>query len=120
VRLGGPVSPEQVWLVYKSEDRFGDVEGQFEVTNGIMASASRRILELVAQGTAPKSLVGLVGYAGWAPSQLENEIGGGAWLPTDVDARIVFDGPPDQVWQRAYERVGTTPMAFNSRTVGSA
>src|SRR6185369_9087414 len=36
VRVGGPVSREQVWLVYKSEDRFDDIDGQFEVGNGIV------------------------------------------------------------------------------------
>jgi putative transcriptional regulator len=114
------VSREQVWLVYKVEDRFEDIDGQFEVGNGIMASASRQVLEAIANGRKPKSLVGLVGYAGWAPSQLENEIRGGAWLPTDVERDLVFDVPRDRVWQRAYERVGSTPIAFTSRTVGSA
>jgi putative transcriptional regulator len=120
VRVGGPVSPEQVWLVYRSEERLTELDGQFEVGSGITASASRSVLEAVATGRSPRSLVGLAGYAGWAPSQLENEIRGGAWLPTDVEPAIVFDVPSEQVWQRAYERIGTTPIAFTSRTVGSA
>jgi putative transcriptional regulator len=120
VRVGGPVSPEQVWLVYRTEERLLDLEGQFEVGSGITASASRSVLEAVAGGRAPRSLVGLAGYAGWAPAQLENEIRGGAWLPTDVEPSIVFDVPPEQVWHRAYERIGASPMAFTSRTVGSA
>jgi putative transcriptional regulator len=62
----------------------------------------------------------LVGYAGWAPHQLENEIRAGAWLPTDVHAEVVFDVPSDAAWTSAYERVGTTPIAFTTRTVGSA
>jgi putative AlgH/UPF0301 family transcriptional regulator len=41
-------------------------------------------------------------------------------LPTDADPEIVFDVPRMEIWQRAYERVGTTPMAFTTRTVGSA
>jgi putative AlgH/UPF0301 family transcriptional regulator len=45
VRVGGPVSPEQVWLVYKTEERLPDIEGQFEVGQGITASASRKVLE---------------------------------------------------------------------------
>jgi putative transcriptional regulator len=120
VRVGGPVSPEQVWLVYRTDDRLPDVEGQFEVGQGITASASRKVLEAVAHGYAPTHLLGLVGYAGWAPMQLENEIRAGAWLPTDVDAAIVFEVPPSETWTRAYERVGTTPIAFTTRTVGSA
>jgi putative transcriptional regulator len=64
--------------------------------------------------------MGLVGYAGWAPFQLENEIRSGAWLPTDADTELVFEVPRDEIWRRAYERMGTTPMAFTTRTVGSA
>ena len=120
VRLGGPVSPEQVWLIYRTEERFEDIEGQFDVGEGITACASRKALEAVATGRVPKSLMGLVGYAGWAPDQLENEIRSGAWLPTDVDADVVFDVPSTDAWTRAYERVGTTPMAYTTRTVGSA
>ncbi len=120
VRVGGPVSPEQVWLVYKTEERLPDIEGQFEVGQGITASASRKVLEAVASGYAPSRLLGLVGYAGWAPMQLENEIRVGAWLPTDVDAEIVFEVATSDTWTRAYQRLGTTPIAFTTRTVGSA
>jgi putative transcriptional regulator len=64
--------------------------------------------------------MGLVGYAGWAPDQLENEIRSGSWLPTEAHPSLLFDVPRDEIWQRAYERAGTTPIAFTTRTVGSA
>ena len=120
VRVGGPVSPEQVWLIYKTEQKLKGVDGQFDVGSGVTASASRQVLERVAGGEAPESIVGLVGYAGWAPMQLENEIRLGAWLPTDADSTIVFDVARESIWRRSYERVGTTPIAFTTRTVGSA
>jgi putative transcriptional regulator len=121
VRLGGPVSTDQVWLVYKIEDRFEGIEGQFTVGSHIMATASKRVLELLAAGDrATSSVVAFAGYAGWAPMQLENEIRQGAWLPTDLDVGIVFDVPRDRVWERSYGLIGATPMSFTSRTVGSA
>ncbi len=122
VRVGGPVSPEQVWLVYRAEDRFPDIEGQFEVGDSIIASASKQVLEAIASGAPVSSLVALAGYAGWAPMQLEEEIRRGAWLPVDLDAHIVFDGERARgsVWERAYALVGTNPMAFAGRNIGSA
>ena len=120
VRVGGPVSPEQVWLVYRSDERFEDHEGQFEVGTGITATASRKVLESIAAGTVPRSLVALVGYAGWAPGQLENEIRNGSWLPIDVAPELLFETPCEHAWTAAYARVGTTPIAFTTRTVGSA
>ena len=115
VRAGGPVSPEQVWLVYPERDRFINVEGQLEVGPGVLASASRSALELIATGNVPSQMIGLLGYAGWAPGQLENEIRVGAWLPVDLDVDLVFEVPREKLWERAYEKVGVTPMSFTSR-----
>jgi putative transcriptional regulator len=115
VRVGGPVSPEQVWLIYRSDQRFPEIAGALEVGSGVVACASRKALEVIADGRVPEGLFGLVGYAGWAPGQLENEIRVGAWLPTELDANLVFDVPRERLWQAAYEWAGTTPMAFTSR-----
>jgi len=120
VRVGGPVSQEQIWLVYKNEDRFADIEGQFDVGPTILATASRRVLEALGEGRHHSNVIGLAGYAGWAPSQLENEIRHGAWLPTEIDPSVLFEVPTEEVWQQAYRLVGTTPMAFTTRTVGLA
>src|SRR3970040_2425401 len=105
VRIGGPVAPEQVWLIYRSEERFEDIDGQLDVGEGICACASRKVLEAIADGARPESIVALVGYAGWAPLQLELEIRGGAWLQTDVEPGIVFDVPIAQAWPHGYAAV---------------
>jgi putative transcriptional regulator len=115
VRVGGPVSPEQVWLVYPEHSRFDGVDGQFEVGPGVIACASRRALELIAEDGPPPDLLAFAGYAGWAPGQLENEIRSAAWLPIDFDRDLVFDVPREELWHRAYERLGATPMSFMSR-----
>jgi putative transcriptional regulator len=78
------------------------------------------MLEAIARGSGPKGVMGLAGYAGWAPSQLENEIRVGSWLPTDADPALLFEVPRAEIWHRAYERLGTTPIAFTTRFVGSA
>ena len=120
VRVGGPVSQEQIWLLYRIQDRFEAIDGQFDVGSQILATASRRVLEALGEGRQHGNVVALAGYAGWAPSQLDNEIRQGAWLPTEIDPGVVFDVPVDEVWQRAYGLVGATPMSFTTRTVGLA
>jgi hypothetical protein len=37
-----------------------------------------------------------------------------------VSPELVFETQPEQAWTAAYNRVGTTPIAFTTRTVGSA
>ncbi len=120
VRRGGPVSEEQVWLVYPESSRLVGVDGQFQVAPGIVATASRSFLERLGQGQKVPRLLAFAGYAGWGPGQLENEIRVGGWLPGPAEDVLVFDTPADQAWTRAYERLGTSPMAFTSRTVGIA
>ncbi|HEX2734335.1 MAG TPA: YqgE/AlgH family protein [Polyangiaceae bacterium] len=121
VRAGGPVSTDQVWLLYRTEHKPAGVAEQFDIPgSGITASSSRLLLELMATGNAPKPLVGVAGYAGWGPSQLENEIGQGAWLPMDVHSSLVFAQDPTRMWLGAFESSGTSAIAFSSRVVGSA
>lgn len=121
VRAGGPVSTDQVWLLYRTEHRPPGVPDQFDIAGcGITASSSRILLEMMAKGSAPTPLVGVAGYAGWGPSQLENEIRQGAWLPTDVYSSLVFGSDPSGMWLGAYERSGTSAIAFSTRVVGSA
>lgn len=120
VRAGGPVGTEQVWLLYPTASRIRNLDEQFDVGGGITACSSRRLLEELALGRAPEQLVGVAGYAGWGPSQLEEEIRAGAWLPTAIDASLVFDLSGPDSWLAAYERAGTSAIAFTSRVVGSA
>jgi putative transcriptional regulator len=121
VRFGGPVSQDQIWLVYPEAERLAGIDGQFDVAGGIVATASRTVLERIANGAAAiPRILGFAGYAGWGSGQLEGEIRVGSWLPSDVDPSLVFEEPVEELWERAYRRLGTTPIAFTSRTVGSA
>src|SRR5690606_32514345 len=120
VRRGGPVATEQVWLVYPTASQIPELGGQMEVAPGITATASREFLEHLAQGVDVPGLRAFAGYAGWAGGQLEGEIQAGAWLPGDPHQDLVFDTAIGEIWKRAYEKQGTTPIAFATRIVGSA
>lgn len=120
VYVGGPVGREQVWLLYRTEERLAEVPDQFDVGFGITASPSQKVLEAVLHGRAPKSLRGVMGFAGWEPSQLEREIGRGSWLPMRADSSLVFDVSLEDMWAQAYRRAGTSPIAFTTRVVGLA
>jgi len=89
IRLGGPVSQEQVWILY--EGPATKVKGEIRLSETLYASASRKVLEVFIT-KPPEKLLGVVGYAGWAPGQLEQEIQDGSWLPSDIDSDIIFSG----------------------------
>ncbi len=120
VSRGGPVCAEQVWMVYPTLQKIEGLQGQLEIAPGITATASRDFLELLAQGASVPGLRAFAGYAGWGPGQLEREIQHGAWLPGDITTDLLFSTETGEVWSRAYELQGMTPIAFTTRTVGEA
>ena len=120
VSRGGPVATNQVWLIFPESPATAQVEGQLQVAPGICATASRALLERLAAGDALPHVRAVAGYAGWAAGQLEHEVKMGAWLPGPPAAQLVFRQDTGSVWADAYTLQGTTPMAFTSRTVGSA
>lgn len=117
---GGPVATNQVWLLFPESSAAREVEGQLRVAPGIYATASRSFLERLAQGEEVPGVRALAGYAGWAAGQVEHEVKVGAWLPGPADSKLVFRTDTSKVWYDAYALMGTSPMAFTSRTVGSA
>ena len=46
------------------------------------------------------------GYSGWGPGQLDGEIEEGSWVVTEATSGLIFDVPPDNVWQEALKRMG--------------
>jgi len=53
-----------------------------------------------------EALNGYIGYAGWGPSQLTQEMEEQSWIPCSANASIVFDTPPDEIWERVLESLG--------------
>ena len=49
------------------------------------------------------------GYAGWGPGQLEQEIAAGAWTVTTASAQLLFDVPPEELWNRLRPRTIPEP-----------
>lgn len=118
---GGPVSPESVWILYRRDADAEPLPGSILVGREIAVTSSVDALRSLIAGKGPSEVRLLIGYAGWGPGQLEREISKGTWLPAAADAKLLFDGPPATLWQRAYAgAIGTIPAAFVGSTRGSA
>lgn len=117
-RVGGPVTPESGWLIYREGGpRF---DGAIEA-GGLTVCSNAKALEAVIRGDEPREFRLVLGYAGWDAGQLESELREGVWLPASVDAEILFDTDPDQLWDVAYEHATGAPgHALSGRTWGVA
>jgi putative transcriptional regulator len=51
-------------------------------------------------------LNGYVGYAGWGPNQLIQEMDEQSWILCSARSTIVFDTPPEEIWERVLGSLG--------------
>lgn len=113
---GGPVSPSTGWVLH--EPWATDVRGgMIEVTSRIVLSTSPDQLRAIAAAPPPQIRL-LLGYSGWGPGQLAEEMARGAWLHVAADPALVFETPPDAMWETAVRSLGINPETmFSSRGV---
>lgn len=103
VYAGGPVQPEQGFVVHTPVGRWG---ATLKVTESIGITTSRDILQALAQGEGPDQALVALGYAGWGPGQLDREIVENAWLSGPADEAILFRMPNEERWTAAAALLG--------------
>jgi putative transcriptional regulator len=117
VWAGGPVSPNSGWVLHEPVEIAQPGGGTIEITSTISLSMSPERLCAIAN-QPPRKIRLLLGYSGWAPGQLATEMARGAWLHTSADAGLVFDTPPDEIWDTAMRSLGINPRdLFTGRGV---
>jgi len=112
VWVGGPVEPQRSWmLVGKKPDANEEVRGT-RITDGLYLSTSPDVLRRLLEPDPPRRTRLVVGYSGWAPGQLEAELQTSAWLLSDVDSDLIFNTPPERMWEAAIRRLGADPATL--------
>jgi putative transcriptional regulator len=111
VWVGGPVEPHRSWILV---DGPADAEVvSVPIAEGLFLSTSPDLLRRLLEPEPPLPRARLmVGYSGWGPGQLEAELEASSWLMSDVDRDLIFDTPPEQMWETAIRRLGADPAAL--------
>ena len=114
--VGGPVDQQRTWVLMSEAQ--GPDDEQREICPGVLLSVSKELtLQLLQAPPSARARV-LVGYAGWDRGQLDREIAASAWLTMEVDPALIFNTPPDQMWEAAMKSLGIDPRdLFISRGV---
>jgi putative transcriptional regulator len=110
--LGGPVDPQRTWVLMS--DAHGPDDEQREICPGVLLSVSHRLTMQILQAPPSSRARLIVGYAGWGPGQLDQELASSSWIATDVDAGLIFNTPPEQMWEAALRRLGADPSALQT------
>ena len=116
VFAGGPVSVNHGYLLYQSDTAF---EHSMTITPGLHVSTSSDQLKAIAAGQTQEQMGLYLGYSGWSPGQLDQEILDNAWLTLPGTPDLIFQTPPDQIYQSALERLGID-IHFFSHDAGHA
>jgi putative transcriptional regulator len=94
--LGGPVQPAA--LSFLHTDNF--IPDADVMPNLALGHSLDDLLE-IGEGFSPTKKVRLfAGYAGWSPGQLESEMKRKAWLTFPASVQLIFETPPEQLWQK--------------------
>ena len=118
-RVGGPVTPESGWLIYRSGGPSFD--GEIEVGSELLVCSNATALDSVVRGREPREFRLVLGYAGWGAGQLEAELREGVWLPASLDPSLIFDTAPEAMWDVAFQQAtGGMGGTFTGKTWGLA
>jgi|ERR1051326_5489364 putative transcriptional regulator len=103
VYQGGPCSSEGFMMVHGHEDWIepSALPLENQVAPGLFlgdAESFRKVTDNDSQSELRFRV--FAGYSGWGPDQLENEMVTGAWAVTPASAELLFDTPPDELWQK--------------------
>ena len=103
VHYGGPVNPEQGYVIYSScSKKYSSVI----ISENLAMTASKDILCDIASGKAPEKFIFALGYAGWGANQLEEELMMGSWIVAPADFNVIFNVPDSEKWKAAAALIG--------------
>jgi putative transcriptional regulator len=94
--LGGPVQPAA--LSYLHTDTF--IPDADVLPNLALGHSLDALVEIGESFSPTKKIRLFAGYAGWSPGQLEDELRRKAWLTFPASLELVFDTPPERLWQK--------------------
>jgi putative transcriptional regulator len=100
--LGGPVQPGA--LSFLHTDNF--IPDADVMPNLALGHSLDDLLEIGEGFSAAKKIRLFAGYAGWSPGQLEGEMKRKAWLTFPATVELVFETPPEQLWEKILKDKG--------------
>jgi putative transcriptional regulator len=114
VWIGGPVEPHRSWMLVGEEPDDAEELRGMRIAAGLYLSTSPELLRRLLEPSPPERTRLIVGYSGWGAGQLEAELNESAWLISDVDANLIFNTPPERMWEAAIRRLGADPTALQT------
>jgi putative transcriptional regulator len=100
--LGGPVQPTALSFLHANSF----IPDANVFPNLSLGHSLDDLVEVGESFSAEKKVKLFAGYAGWSPGQLESEMKRKSWLTFPASLELVFETPPDQLWQKILKTKG--------------
>jgi len=102
LHLGGPVQPTALSFLHSNS-----FVPDADVLPNLSLGHSLDSLVDISESLSPEKKIKLfAGYAGWCGGQLEEEMKRKAWLTYPASLELIFDTPPEKLWQTVLQRKG--------------
>ena len=102
LHLGGPVQPTA--LSFLHSDSF--IPDANVLPNLSLGHSLDALVDVGESFSSEKKIKMFAGYAGWSGGQLEEEMKRKAWLIFPASLELVFETPPEKLWQTVLHRKG--------------
>jgi putative transcriptional regulator len=114
VNWGGPVESHTGWLLFQdSLDTVVEEEHVTQLGSSLCFAGSMDVFKQLAE-RPPADLRIFLGYAGWGSGQLEVELAQGAWVVAPLSPDVVFDVPPEAMWDHVLRAMDIDPATLIS------
>tara|TARA_R110002124_G_scaffold11974_16_gene56968 strand:- start:4707 stop:5273 length:567 start_codon:yes stop_codon:yes gene_type:complete len=117
IYVGGPVEQERGFVLHTAD--YASPISTLRVTPDIGMTGTLDVLEDLAEGTGPATVLICLGYCGWGPGQLESEIAQNAWLVGRAPMKLIFGTADEQKWEAALAIEKISALSLSS-TAGHA
>lgn len=116
VYSGGPVQTDRGFVLHTPQHGWNS---SLQLSQEIMVTTSKDILEAIARHQAPHHFMVTLGYSGWNAGQLEAELAQNSWLTIPADPDLLFKTPSNLRWEMAANKLGIDMRQVSSE-VGHA
>lgn len=116
VLAGGPVNVQQGFVLHRDQ---GEWDSTLQIADDVCLTASRDIVNAIAENRGPAGAQFALGYAGWSSGQLEEEIAANSWLTIPAEKAIIFDVPISERRAAVEKHLGVN-LNLISRVAGHA
>ncbi|MBI3211864.1 MAG: YqgE/AlgH family protein [Simkania negevensis] len=100
-RTGGPIGLDQMILLHPHEQGKGN---PIPICPGVYLGGELDLLEETSSDPSPIFL--LFGFGEWEAGTLEREFLNGEWLLHPASKELIFDTPPENMWQILLRQMG--------------